>query len=141
MCFRRLLRLSFALALAIGFGSTFGCYAPLMKIQLPGFANGNVDGVWLWRQLSSGYFQRVCKIAFSDPYMKGGVEIVDYQQTCLDGRPKTPLWSASVTRSAGNPDTATLTLIIQGNNPPMTNKASAYNAAGESALSTSTVKL
>jgi hypothetical protein len=137
----RLLRLSFVLALALGFGSTFGCSAPLIRIELPGFAKGNVDGVWLWRQLASGYFQRVCKITFSDPYMKNGAELVDYQQTCLDGRPKTPQWSAPVTRAAGNPDTATLSLIIQGSKPPFTNKASAYNAAGESALSTSTVQL
>jgi len=141
MWFRHLLRLSFALVLAIGFGSTVGCSAPVVRIQLPGFANGNVDGIWLWRQLSSGYFQRVCKIAFSEPYTKSGVELVDYQQTCLDGRLKTPTWSAPVMRSAGNPDTVTLALIVRGSNPPFTNKASSYNAAGESALSTSTIKL
>jgi len=141
MWLRGLLRLSLALAFAIGFGSLVGCSAPLLKIQLPGFYNGSVDGVWLWRRLASGYYQRVCRIDFSNAYVAGGTEIVDYQQTCLDGRPPSPPWSAPVARLPGNYSTVTLGLMYRRNGVPLTHKASAFNAAGESALSTTTAQL
>jgi len=61
MGLRDLLRFSLAIALAIGFGSTLGCSASLVKILLPGFADGDVDGAWLWRRLESGSYERACR--------------------------------------------------------------------------------
>jgi hypothetical protein len=111
-----------------------------LKIQLPGFAAGAIDGVWMWRLVSGGY-ERVCRIDISDPYFEGGTEIVQYQQTCSDGRPAAAPWYAAVTRLAGDPGTVTLTLMFVRNGVPVTHKASSFNSYGESALSASTVQL
>lgn len=141
MWLRGLLRLWCALVLAIGFGSLVGCSAPVLHIRLPGFYSGQVDGVWLWKRLASGAYQRVCRIDISDPYTQGGQEIVEYQLSCLDGRPQAPLWYALVERLPSNYSTATLKLLIGSNGPPLTHKASSFNGAGESALSATTAQL
>jgi hypothetical protein len=141
MWLRDLLRFSLAITLAIGFGSTLGCSASLVKILVPGFADGDVDGVWLWRRLASGSYERACRIDFSNVYTQGSVEIVDYQQFCFDGRFQTPLWNALVARSPGDPDSVTLVLKFGGNDVRLAHKASSFNAAGESGLSAATAQL
>ena len=141
MGLRGLLRLAFAFALALGFGSTLGCSALVVKIHLPGFADGAVDGVWLWRRLASGAYQRACRIDFSDVYSNGSVEVVDYKQVCFDGRFQTPLWNALVARAPGDARAVTLVLKFAGNDVLVTHKASSFNAAGESPLSDTTAQL
>jgi hypothetical protein len=116
------------------------CQANTIKVRLRDFGNGNVDGLWLWRQNGSAY-QRVCRIDVSNPFVAGGQEQVEYQQTCLDGRPSSPAWRASVKRLATNPTNATLTFLYQRFGAQAMHRASAFNRWGESARSSTTLTL
>jgi len=114
-----------------------GCDIAQIRVRLPAFASGNVDGIWLWR-LASGGYQRICRYDLSNAYFSGGREVVDYRETCLDGRNATPLWQATVERLPGDPQTVTLALVHRrgATTTGSPHRASAFNASGESALST-----
>src|SRR5262245_14955948 len=79
-------------------GSLLGCSPPIVKVELRGFGYGAVDGLWFYRNQGSGY-QRVCRYDLSNTFWQGGVELVEYRQSCNDGRPASPAWDAVVKRS------------------------------------------
>jgi len=135
---RLLLALSLALALLVA--PITGCQPSTVRVQLPLFRSGEVDGIWLWRLGAAGY-ERVCRFDLSDAYLSGGREVVTYLQTCLDGRPASAQWQATVERLPSDPSTVTLVLLHQPFGAVATHRASAFNGAGESALSTSTLAL
>ena len=135
---RLLLALSLALALLVA--PITGCQLSTVRVQLPLFGSGDVDGIWLWR-LGAASYERVCRFDLSDAYLSGGREVVTYRQTCLDGRPASARWQATVERLPSNPSTVTLVLIHQQFGAVTPHRASAFNEAGESALSTSTLAL
>jgi hypothetical protein len=132
-------RLVFTL-LALSF---LGCRAPEeIHIRLPGFGGGAINGIWLWKLTPAG-FVRACRFDISDPSIKGGKEMVSYQQSCVDGRPQPQglVWQAQVTRLARSPSTAELVLSYLPAGAQAIFKASAFNSAGESALSSANLIL
>jgi hypothetical protein len=132
--------LALLLALALLVAPITGCQTSTIRVQLPLFRSGDVDGIWLWRLEAAGY-ERVCRFDISDAYLSGGREVVTYLQTCLDGRPASAQWQATVERLPSSPNTVTVVLLYQPFGAVATHSASAFNRAGESALSTSTLTL
>jgi len=119
-----------------------GCAPKLLRIRLIGFRLGDVDGIWMWRMSpTSGAYTRSCLVSLSDAYQQNGVEVVSYVEQCLNGLTGAPL-QAQVVRLASDPDTVSLDLLVE---PPAANlstyRATSFNAAGESALSASSVQL
>jgi hypothetical protein len=129
----------FALAAAMLVAPLTGCNVSKVRVRLPAFGTGNVDGVWFWRLEGSSY-KRICRFDLSDSYFSGGREVVDYQQTCLDGRQGAP-WQAVVERLPTNPQTVTLALTYRRSGAATSHRATAFNQSGESALSTAALSL
>lgn len=117
-----------------------GCEPFAVRVQLAGFGAGETDGLWLWKK-SGGSFVRQCRIDISTPYFSGGREVVSYVQSCLDGRPQSVPWVANVKRLPSIPTTVRLEIVYQRSGPTAEHRASAFNAAGESPLSKSTLML
>jgi hypothetical protein len=133
---------SFVIGLALLLAPLAGCDVVKVRVRLAKFSAGNVDGVWLWRySAAQRSYQRLCRIKISDPLRRDGRELVSYVQSCADDRPQAPVWQAVVARLAADPDTVELSLLYRrwGEQAPF--KATAYNGAGESALSRSTLQL
>jgi hypothetical protein len=123
------------------------CAVPLMAckpfsvhVQLAGFGAGATDGLWLWKK-SGESFVRQCRIDISDPYFSGGREVVSYLQSCVDGRTQSIPWIANVERLPSIPTTVRLEIVYQRAGATAKHRASAFNAAGESPLSKSTLML
>lgn len=132
-------RLGVAL-LAVGFVLPLGgCQVAKVRVRPPAFGSGNVDGIWFWR-LEGSRYERICRFDLSDAYFSGGREVVDYTQTCLDGRQGAP-WQAVVERLPTNAQTVTLELTFRRGQTTVAHRASAFNQEGESALSSSMLSL
>jgi len=116
-----------------------GCNTAQVRVQLVSFGNGNADGLWFWR-LENGSYRRICRIDLSNTYFSGGAEVVNYKQTCLDGRSASAPWQATVKRLA-NPVNVELTLTYRRAGTLVAHRASAFNQDGESALSTASLQL
>lgn len=138
MRFSSIARLVAALALLVA--PVTGCDARVLKVRLPGFGSGAIDGIWLWR-LESGSYRRVCRFDLSDPYLSGDREVLVFWQSCSDGRPESQPWQATVERLSSDPSTVTLALLYQANGPLTPHRATSFNAAGESALSSTSLSL
>lgn len=138
MRFTSVARLVVALALLVA--PITGCDTRTIQVRLPGFGAGRTDGIWLWR-LEAGSYRRICRFDLSDPYSSGGAEVLVYWQSCTDGRPSSPAWQASVERLPSDPSTVTLVLIYRPNGSLAPHRATAFNAAGESALSSTSLTL
>ena len=117
-----------------------GCTMKQLPIKLVGFGSGNVDGIWLWR-LSAGTYARACRVNFSNSYFRQGVEYVSYDEYCLSGDYTKATLEAEVVRSSSDPTSATLQLTLQLPEAASTYRASAFNSAGESPLSSSSTLL
>jgi hypothetical protein len=128
----------FTLAAALLSVPLTGCNTSHVRVRLLSFGNGNTDGLWFWR-LENGSYRRICRVNLSNPYLSGGVEVVDYQQTCNDGRTSAP-WQATVKRLS-NPANVELTLTYRRGGSPAAHRASAFNQNGESPLSTTSLQL
>lgn len=137
----RLLR-SATLALALlALPFTTGCEMRTVQIQLPGYGNGAIDGIWLWKQIS-GTWTRVCRIDFTDWRMTPQGETLYYVQNCINGRERRGyVLPTLITRAPGSPSTITVELIYLRYEDPGTYRATAFNAAGESPLSTTSTSL
>ena len=130
-----------ALALALLVLSAVGCSVESLKIQLSSFGEGNVDGIWLWRQQGSGDYTRECIFQISNPYFENDTEVISYDQKCLNGTVGARL-EAQVQRQANNPASVTLVLMYQRvDGVAGAYRATAYNASGESAMSSTAVEL
>jgi hypothetical protein len=118
-----------------------GCEMKSIQIQLPGYGNGAVDGIWLWKQ-SAGAWQRVCRIDFTDRRMTVHGERLSYVQNCINGKVRRGVVLATaVDRLAGNPTTITIDLVYLRYEDPGTYRATAFNEAGESPLSATSLPL
>jgi hypothetical protein len=119
-----------------------GCAPKLLRIQLIAFRLGDVDGIWIWRWTPAlKAYTRSCQISLSDAYQQAGVEVVSYIEACTNGVTGAPM-QAQVVRLASNPDTISLNLVLEPPTPGLsTYRATSFNAAGESALSASSVQL
>lgn len=130
----------FAFAAALLAAPLTGCNTAPVRVRLANFGSGNVDGLWFWR-MQAGKYQRICRINLSNAYFSGGAEVVDYRQTCLDGRSSSAPWQALVKRSPSNPQTVELTLTYRRAGSAVAHRASAFNQEGESALSNASLQL
>jgi hypothetical protein len=129
---RRLWRLLASALLCVPFA---GCEITILTVQIPDF--DQVDGIWLWRLSdATGQFERSGLIQFmplaADP--QGG-EALGYRESCANGVAGITN-QAALSRSASAPSTATVSLhYLSCQGPGGTYRATAYNSAGESALS------
>lgn len=129
----------FALAAALLAVPLTGCSTSQVRVRLASFGNGNTDGLWFWR-LENGSYKRICRINFSNTYVSGGAEVVDYKQTCVDGRSASAPWQATVKRLS-NPSNVELTITYRRAGTLVAHRASSFNQNGESALSTTALQL
>jgi hypothetical protein len=130
---------SLVLGVALLAAPLTGCNTSKVRVRLDGFANGTVDGLWFWR-LENGSYRRICRIDLSNPYFSGGAEVVDYKQTCVDGRSASVPWQAEIKRLS-NSQNVEITLTYRRAGQLTAHRASAFNQYGESALSSASVQL
>jgi len=119
-----------------------GCVVSQVSMEIPSFGEGDVDGVWLWRMSSTtNQYERDCRIALSSPDVDSkGREVVFYTEQCSNHGDLN--LGAYIHRSPSDPNTITLVLwYTRWQSAPASYKASAYNGAGESALSATAVTL
>ena len=122
---------------------SFGCETRAVTMEIPGFGDASIEGVWLWRlSESTGKYQRTCRLELYDPELDAsGSEVVPYLQVCdTPGEIGMDL-NATVSRLPADPDTIVVTMWYFRYRDPGQFKASAYNAAGESPLSSTTLEL
>ena len=117
------------------------CELRTFHIQRPGYGVGAIDGVWLWKQIA-GQWTRVCRIDFTDRRITQRGETLSYVQNCMNGRVRRGIvFPTQITRPAGAPTTITVELLYLRYEDPGSYRATAFNAAGESALSSSSLPL
>ncbi len=142
----KLLR-SAALMLSLLAFPMLACEPTKMQIQLDGFTSSGIEGIVLHRADSEGTFRPVCEIHFSEfrTIVRRGqsIERIKYVQTCLDGQMDTPVLvlETNVHRPSAGSDAILLDLWYLRFEDPGLYKASAFNAAGESALSAASLPL
>jgi len=141
---RRALR-SAVLALSLfSMPMLLGCEVKTIQVQLPGFGNGAVDGIWLWKPdpAKPGAWKRVCRIDFVDRRITTQGETLSYVQNCIQGKVRRGIvFPAPIDRLAGSPSTITIELTYLRYEDPGPYRASAFNASGESPLSSSSLPL
>lgn len=137
---RRLRGAVLALAL-LGLPFTTGCEMRTVQIQLPGYGDGAIDGIWLWKQIS-GTWTRVCRIDFTDRRITQQGETLSYVQNCINGKVRRGVvLPTPIARNPSAPSTITVELIYLRYEAAGTYRATAFNAAGESPLSTTSTTL
>ena len=124
--------------------AVLGCETKAVRLMIPGFGNGSIEGIWLWRQAeANGQYERACRIELYDPQSTGSeTEELPYFQVC-DGQAGFGGMNlkATITRLPADPGTIVVELWYFRFAPPGQFKASAYNGAGESTLSVNTLPL
>ena len=122
---------------------SFGCETRAVKMEIPAFGNGNVDGVWLWRRVeATGKYKRACRLELDAPQLgAAGTEELSYLQVCDTPGQAGMNLKATISRLPDDPSTIVVTMWYFRFEQPGQFKASAYNAAGESALSAAALSL
>jgi hypothetical protein len=122
---------------------SFGCETRAVKMEIPAFGNGNVDGVWLWRRIEgTGKYKRACRFELDVPQLdQAGTEVLSYLQVCDTPGQAGMNLKATISRLPEDPSTIIVTMWYFRFDQPGQFKASAYNAAGESALSSASLSL
>jgi len=131
-----------ALLVLLALAPLSGCVVSQVSMEIPSFGDGDVDGIWLWRLSSTtNQYERDCRITLSSPDVDlKGKEFVSYTQQCSSHGDVN--LGAYIHRSPSDPNTITLVLwYTRWQSTPGSYKASAYNGAGESALSATAVTL
>jgi hypothetical protein len=130
---------SIVAALALLSLPMLGCEVASLSVQLPGYGNGAVDGLWLWKQVG-GQWTRVCRIDFEDRRLTEKGEMLWYVQNCINGKVRRGvLFASPVERPAG--DAIAIDLIYLRYESSGQYRATAFNQFGESALSSTSVPL
>lgn len=138
---RRWLRRSALAAIAAVALCLQGCTVGCLTIEIPDFASKEVSGVWLWRLSPvTGLYERDTQFAFAAPVLAEDGERLDYQTAAVDGSPPLSL-TAFVVRDPSNPDVVRLQLVFGRSDEPAYYRASTYNAAGDSPLSSEIVPM
>jgi hypothetical protein len=122
---------------------SFGCETRAVTMEIPGFGQASIEGVWLWRlSESTGQYERSCRLELYDPQLgASGNEEVPYLEVCdTPGQIGMDL-KATISRLPTDSDTIVLTMWYFRYRDPGQFKASSYNAAGESPLSSTTLSL
>lgn len=116
-----------------------GDHLRVVRLQLPSFDGGELEGIWLWRRSDvTGEFEPVSEIRLTDVVVHSDREFVEYELMDPTGTSLGVTLSAAVERDTTVP---TLALWVIRWNAPGEFKASVYNAAGESPLSAQTILL
>lgn len=137
---RRILRSGAALWLLLSLVPLTACETKRVWLELPSFADGSIEGIWLWRRSdASGAWERTCRIPFLGYEAAGSRESVTYTQECEDARAGFEL--SSRLDGAETPDTVRVGLWYMRWEDPGTYRVSAYGPSGESALSETTLDL
>jgi hypothetical protein len=118
-----------------------GCEVKTFQVQLPGYGNGEVDGIYLWKQVA-GKWTRICRIDFTDRRITAQGETLSYVQNCIQGKTRRGVvFPARVHRMDGNPATISIDITYLRYEDPGTYRATAFNEAGESPLSATSLPL
>jgi len=138
---RSLTRVALALsllALTIPLG---GCKTLPVRIEIPGFGTGQVDGLWFWRYSEeSETFERVCRVDISNPLDVRGEEGIEYVQTC-DASGTFAITLATPIERLNSSNVLVEIYFIRWEPDPGVFRASAFNSSGESALSATELTL
>ena len=134
---RRTIRfLGLALLLAVCAINT-GCNLRALHLVIPDFETSQVVGVNIWK-VDAGQPQDVADITFGAITMQdfgaGPIEVIGYDMTQLDGSQISMI--TPVIRDPAAPGGIEIHLFFQKSVPSGLFKASTYNAAGSSPLST-----
>ena len=138
---------SAVLMLSLLAGPMLGCEPANVQIQLDSFTTSGIEGIVLYREDTDGKFRPVCEIHFGEfrTIVRRGesIERVQYVQNCLGSVAGVPalVLETNVERPANAPDAIRLELWYLRFEEPGIYKASAFNAAGESALSAASLLL
>ncbi len=138
----RISRVALALVFAL-LAPALGCETKAVTIEIPGYGNGDVDGVWLWRLVEgTGQYERSCRIDLDAPQLsKKGVEVVPYLQVCAAPDQIGMDLTAEISRLPSNPSTIVVKLWYFRYADPGQFRASSFNSAGESPLSPTALML
>ena len=120
-----------AIALCLG-----GCEVKSLRIWIPDFDSNQVRGVWIY-QLSrtSGEYEKMLQLVFTDPFYKEGAEVVSYTgDGFVDEEGNQIHVDTQVVRNPENPDEVTIQLWFPCD-PPTAIRVSTYNEFDESPLS------
>ncbi|MEB2345446.1 MAG: hypothetical protein OZ948_11960 [Deltaproteobacteria bacterium] len=136
------------LALAFLSLPMLGCEIRTIQIQLPGFADGTIEGIRLYKQVPDTNgdgkpdWSFACQITFEDLRYTQQGETLFYVQNCIDERPGQGLvLPAEVQRLPGDPTTIIVELYYMRYEAAGLYTATAFNDYGESAPSPSSVQL
>ena len=122
----------------------FGCgWLQSITVVISDFDSNDIQGVWVWREdVADGSYQRETEIRLEEPFMDSGQQFLRYSVRTPAGEQQLNIRTPIVRPNAGNPDAAQLTFfIVLSNGQAGSFKASTYNDAGESTLSTQTLDL
>lgn len=142
---RKVRRAALAALVAVALPVLAGCEVKPLTVQILGWDTYAVQGVWLWRyDDAAGRFERDNGVQFlrdrsTTQFAEGfppGAELVLY--TFAAGGGEMP---ARVQRDPNDPDRVTLDLWYLRFSDAGIFKATTYNAAGESALSSNSILL
>jgi hypothetical protein len=114
--------------------SISGCNWVTVAVKILDFNSAQVQGIWLWRADASGSFQRAARYDFSSPQTTSSGEVMEYVVS-VPGSSGSVRAEVSVQRSPTNPNEVALVMIYPRSEASGTYRASSFNAAGESALS------
>ena len=122
---------------------SFGCDTRADTMEIPGYGNGNVDGVWLWRLAeATGTYRRACRFELDATQLDAtATEVLPYLQVCTTPGQIGLNLRATISRLPADPSTIVVTMWYFRYEAAGQFKASSYNAAGESALSSTTLSL
>jgi hypothetical protein len=117
------------------------CKTSPVRIEIPGFSNGDVDGLWFWRfSEESGRFERACRVDISNPLIIGGKESVEYVQLCDSVESFAITLASPIERLSGGSIVVQI-YFIRWESDPGVFRASAFNRSGESGLSATELTL
>ncbi len=117
-----------------------GCSWVSVAVKILDFDTSQVQGIWLWRADASGTFQRAARFDFSPSQTTSSGEVMNYAVT-LAGSTSSMDAQASVQRSPTDSNQVALVLLYPRGETSGVYSVSSFNAAGESALSSTSQTL
>ncbi len=119
-----------AIALCLG-----GCEVKSLRIWIPDFDSNQVRGVWIYQLSTSGKYEKMLQLVFTDPFYKEGAEVVSYTgDGFVDEEGNQIHVETQVVRNPENSDEVTIQLWFPCD-PPTAIRVSTYNEFDESPLS------
>ncbi len=114
-------------------------HVKVLRMQVPALDDGPIGGIWMWRKSEvTGEFEPLSEIRFTDTVEENGTEFLEYELIDPSGNTLGVTLSAQIDRSGEVPELSLWFVRFSGNGEF---KASLYNEAGESPLSTQTIVL